>query len=327
MRKRETLRVTLALGLFLALGLAAGAHAQTRYPAKPVRIVITFAGGAAEIYARVVGQRLNEIWGQPVIIDPRPGANGILATEIVARAAPDGYTLLAGVDGTHTINPSFYRKLPYDAVRDFAPISQIFLAPLIVVVHPSLPVKSMRELAAFARARPGQLTFSSPGTGNSGHLAGELFAIMAGVKLTHVPYKGGAQALVALMSGEVSLLFSNAGNSVPYLKTGKFRALAITTRERIAALRDLPTVAESGFPGFEAGTWTGFFAPAGTPREIVNRIARDVAQVVRRPDVREHMASQGLVAVGNTPEQFGEAMKAETARYAKLIRQLGIRAD
>lgn len=315
------------IGLTCAAMLGSFCHAQPVYPTKPVRIVVTFAGGAAEIYSRIVGQHLHEMWGQPILVDPRPGANGIIATEIVARAPADGYTLLAGVDGTHTINPSFYRKLSYDAVRDFAPITQIFLAPLIVVVHPSLPVKTVKELAAFAKGRPGDITFASPGTANSGHLAGELFAVMAALKLTHVPYKGGAQALTALISGEVSLLFSNAANSVPFIKTGKFRALAITTRQRVASLPDLPTVAESGFPDYDAGTWTALFAPSRTPREIVAKIARDAAQVIRRPDVSEHMTRQGLVPVGNTPEEFAAIMKTESARYANLIWRLGIRAD
>jgi tripartite-type tricarboxylate transporter receptor subunit TctC len=318
------------IAIFVALAgfaFAPLSHAQ-QYPTKPVRIVVTFGGGgAAEIYSRLIGQHLTDMWEQTVLAEPRPGANGIIATEIVARAPADGYTLLAGVDGTHTINPSFYRKLPYDAVKDFAPITQLFLAPLIVSVHPSLPAKSMKELAAFAKTRPGAVAFASAGHGNAGHLAGELFAQMAGVKLTHVPYKGGAPAMIALMSGEVPVLFGNAANAMPLIKSGKFRPLAVTTRERLPNAPDLPTVAESGFPGYEAGTWTGFFAPARTPPEVVAKIARDSAQVIRRPDVREHMARSGLIPVGNTPEEFTALMKSEAAKYAKLIQQLGISAD
>ena len=316
-----------ALAAGWALLLAAPCVAQT-YPTKPVRIVVTFGGGgAAEVYSRIIGQHLTEMWGQQVIADPRPGANGIIATEIVARSAPDGYTLLAGVDGTHTINPSFYRKLPYDALRDFVPLTQMFIAPLVVSVHPSMPVKNMKEFVAFAKPRPGQIAFGSAGHGNAGHLAGELFAQVAGIKLTHVPYKGGAPAMTALMSGEIPALFGNAANAVPLIRSGKFRALAITTRQRVEAVPDLPTVAESGFPNYEAGTWTGLFAPAKTPPDVVAKIARDAAQVIRRPDVREHMTRAALIPVGSTPEEFTAMMKAESARYARLIQQLGIHAD
>ena len=298
------------------------------YPTKPVRIVVTFGGGgAAEVYSRIIGQHLTEMWGQQVIADPRPGANGIIATEIVARSAPDGYTLLAGVDGTHTINPSFYRKLPYDAVRDFVPLTQMFIAPLVVSVHPSMPVKNMKEFVAFAKTRPGQIAFGSAGHGNAGHLAGELFAQVAGIKLTHVPFKGGAPAMTSLMSGEIPALFGNAANAVPLIKSGRFRALAITTRQRVEAVPDLPTVAESGFPNYEAGTWTGLFAPAKTPPDVVAKIARDAAQVIKRADVREHMTRSALIPVGSTPEEFTAMMKAESARYARLIQQLGIHAD
>ena len=320
----------LACHLVVASVLLYGAHAyaQGGFPTKPVRIVVTFGGGgAAEIYSRLIGQHLTEMWGQTVLADPRPGANGIIATEIVARAPADGHTLLAGVDGTHTINPSFYRKLPYDAVRDFAPITQMFLAPLVVSVHPSMTVRNMKELAAFARSRPREVTFSSAGHGNAGHLAGELFAAMAGIKLTHVPYKGGALAMTALISGEVPVLFGNAANAMPLISSGKFRALAVTTKQRMPALPDLPTIAESGFPAYEAATWTGLFAPARTPPDIVSKIARDAAQVIRRPDVREHMTRSGLIPVGNTPEEFTALMKTEAARYAALIRKLGISAD
>jgi tripartite-type tricarboxylate transporter receptor subunit TctC len=320
----------IAVYLLIACALFTGAHcsAQSAYPTKPVRIVVTFGGGgAAEIYSRLIGQHLTEMWGPAVLADPRPGANGIIAAEIVARAPADGYTLLAGVDGTHTINPSFYRKLPYDAVRDFAPITQMFLAPLVVSVHPSMSVRNMKELAAFARARPGDVTFSSAGHGNAGHLAGELFAAMAGIKLTHVPYKGGALAMTALVSGEVPVLFGNAANAMPLIGSGKLRALAVTTKQRMSSLPDLPTVAESGFPSYEAATWTGLFAPARTPPDIVAKIARDAAQVIRRQDVREHMTRAGLIPVGNTPEEFTALMKAEAARYAALIQKLGIRAD
>ena len=313
--------------LFGCAALAASGVWAQAYPSKPVRIVVTFGGGgAAEVYSRIIGQHLTEMWGQTVLADPRPGANGIIATEIVARAPADGYTLLAGVDGTHTINPSFYRKLPYDAVRDFVPITQMFLAPLVVSVHPSVPVKNMKELVAFAK-RSGPVAFGSAGHGNAGHLAGEAFAQIAGIKLTHVPYKGGAPAMTALVSGEIPLLFGNAANAVPLIKSGKFRAIAITTKQRAESVPDLPTVAESGFPGYEAGTWTGLFAPAKTPPDIVAKIARDSIQVIRRPDVREHMIRSALIPVGNTPEEFTALMKTESARYAKLIQQLGIHAD
>jgi tripartite-type tricarboxylate transporter receptor subunit TctC len=320
--------LTAVVSIACAALFIAVCHAQSTYPTKPVRIVVTFGGGgAAEIYSRLIGQHLTEMWGQQVLADPRPGANGIIATEIVARAPADGYTLLAGVDGTHTINPSFYRKLPYDAVRDFVPLTQMFLAPFIISVHPSMPVKNMKELAAFARARPGEVTFGSAGHGNAGHLAGELFAAMAGIKLTHVPYKGGAPAMTALLSGEIPLLFGNAANAMPLIGSGRLRAIAVSTKQRLPVLPNIPTIAESGFPAFEAGTWTGLFAPARTPPEIVAKIARDAAQVIRRSDVREHMQRAGLIPVGNTPQEFAAVMKVEAARYAELIHKLGIRAD
>ena len=296
-------------------------------PNKPIRFLVPFIGGVADVYARIIGQKLTEAWGQPVVIDNRPGAGGLIATEIAVQAPANGYTVLIGIDGTFTINPSLYRKLPYDPVKDFVPITQVLIAPLILVSLPSLPAQSVKELIALEKSKPGQFNYGSPATGNAGHLAGEMFNSMTGTKFVHVPYKGGASAVTALLTGEVTLVFSNAGVALPYVKAGRLRALAVSSRQRLPVMPDLPTIAEAGVPGYEAGTWTGVFSRAGTPRDIQEKLTDKIISIVRRPEIQEGMINQGIIPVGNTPQEFAAYMKVEAASYAKVIRELGIRAD
>ena len=294
-RASKLARIALAV-VFIASG---GAIAQD-FPARSVRLIVPqSAGGGADILARTVGQKLSEAWGQPVVIDNRPGAAGIIGTEAVAKAAPDGYTLLMGAISTHAINPSLYKTLSYDPVKDFAPVTMVATAPLLVVVHPSLPVNSTQELIALAKAKPGQLFFASAGSGNSAHLAGELFKTMANVDLVHVPYKGATPAETDLIGGQVSVMFSSILSALPHAKAGKMKALAVTSARRSSIAPDLPTVAESGVPGYDVNPWYGLFAPAGTPRAIVERINRDVARILAQPDVRQRFATLGAEPAGN----------------------------
>ncbi len=327
---------SLCTALSISLVVAAAADAAesrkagvdpSSYPDRPIRILVPFVGGVADVYARVIGHGLHEKWGQPVIIDNRPAAGGLVAAETAAKAAADGYTLLIGIDGTMTINPSLYSKLPYDPVKDFIPLSQVILAPLVLVVHPALPVKSVKQLIDLAKAKPGQLNYGSPATGNSGHLAGEAFRIMTGIDIVHVPYKGGAGALTALLGREVEMVFSNAGLAVPHVKAERLRGLAVSTSKRIPALPDLPTIAEAGVPGYEAATWTGIFARTGTPKPVFDKLEQEILRILRRPDIQENAINQGLVPVASTSEEFADYMKKEAAQYAKLIKTLGIRAE
>ena len=260
------------------------AHAQTPYPTKPIRIVVPFpAGGTTDILARAVAQRLTETLGQPVVVDNRPGAGGNIGAELVAKAAPDGYTLLMGTVGTHAINASLYAKMPYDHVRDFAPVILVAGVPNVLVINPALPVNSVQELIAYGKANPGKLNFASSGNGTSIHLSAELFKTMTGVQMAHVPYKGSAPALVDLMGGQVQLMFDNLPSALPQIKAGKLKALAVTSAQRSSALPDVPTVIESGLPGFEASSWFGLLAPAGTPKDIIAKLNGEVAKWLATP--------------------------------------------
>ena len=317
----------LGLALMFAAGSAFAQSAAKDYPRKPIRFLVPFVAGVSDIYARLIGQKLTESWGQPVIIDNRPGAGGMIGAELAAKAPPDGYTLLIGIDGTQTIAPSLYRDLPYDPVKDFAPITQIYLAPFILVVLPSLPPNSVRELIEYAKARPGQLNYGSPATGNAGHLAGELFQSMTGTRMVHVPYKGGAMALTGLLGSEVSMVFSNAALALPQVEAKRLKALGVSTLQRVPALPDVPTIAEAGVPGYEGATWSGVFVRADTPREIVGKLTTEILRILRTPEVRTSTIKQGLIPVVSTPEQFAAYMKAEAARYAKVIKDAGIRIE
>jgi len=327
----RNIRCVLALLAIVAAAVAAPftfAQGAATYPAKPVRLVVPFpAGGTTDILARAVAQRLSEAWGRQVIVDNRPGAGGNIGSDLVAKAAPDGYTLLMGTVGTHAINPSLYKNMPYDHVKDFAPVILVAGVPNVLVVNPSLPVHSVTELIAYAKANPGKLNFASSGNGTSIHLSGELFKAMTGVEMTHVPYKGSAPALTDLIGGQVQLMFDNLPSSLPFIKAGKLRALAVTSGARAAALPDLPTLAESGLPGFEASSWFGVLAPAGTSRDIVAKLNGAIAGWLASPEAKEKLLAQGAIAAGGTPEDFARHIGAETAKWAKVVKASGAHID
>ena len=303
------------------------AFAQSAYPAKPVRIISIFApGGGNDVICRLVAQQLTERLKQQVIVENRVGANGIVGTKAAARSAPDGYTFTLIPSG-HTVNASMYKKLPFDSIRDFTPITLAGAGPLVLAVHPSLPAKNVKELIAVAKARPGQLTYVSSGVGASGHLAGALFDSMTGTKMVHVPYKGMSLAVSDLMGGQVSMTFGTSLSVIPHVRTGRLRALATTGAQRSPALPDLPTVAESGLPGYEASLWYGFVGPARMPPEIVQRLNTEIAAILALPDTREKLASQGVDARSTTPEEFARILTADVARWAKVVQKLGLQAE
>ena len=319
-------RHVLVIAAIVGSALAAPAVAQT-FPAKTVRMVVPFAaGGSTDIVARVLSARLTEMWGQSVVVDNRAGGGTVIGTEIVARSPPDGYTLLV-TPAPFTINPSLLKKLPYDALNDFTPITLVNTTPLVVVVNPGVPARSIKELIALAKAKPGQLNFGSSGTGGSNHLAGELFNAMAGVKIVHVPYKGNAPALTDLVGGHVDLLFNGLTSAFALIKADKIRALAVTSRERSPVLPELPTVSESGLKGFEAVAWNGLSAPAKTPREIVLKIQGDVVKIVQAPELKERLKAEGSDPVGSTPEQYAIFLREEIAKWAKVIAFAKVRAE
>src|SRR2546423_1447095 len=311
----------------LAIVAAPVAFGQAAYPTKPVRIVVPFpAGGTTDIIARATAQKLSEAWGQQVIVDNRPGAAGNIGSEVVAKAAPDGYTLLMGTVGTHAINPSLYAKMPYDHIKDFTPVILVAGVPNVLVVNPDLPIKSVPELIAYAKANPGKLNFASSGSGTSIHLSGELFKAMTGVQMTHVPYKGSAPALTDLIGGQVQLMFDNLPSSLAFIKAGKLRALAVTSASRAPALPDVPTVADT-VPGFEASSWVGVLAPAGTPPEIIARINGEVTKWLATPEAKEKLTAQGANVAGGTPQDFAKHIQAETAKWAKVVKESGAKVD
>jgi tripartite-type tricarboxylate transporter receptor subunit TctC len=315
-----------ALAALLALS-ASCAWAQ-EYPTKPIRLVVPFpAGGTTDILAREVGQYLSVSLGQPVVVDNRPGAGGNIGADLVAKSPPDGYTLLMGTVGTHAINASLYAKIPYDHVKDFAPVILVAGVPNVLVVNPSVPVNSVQELIAYAKANPGKLNFASSGAGTSIHLSGELFKVMAGVKMTHVPYKGSAPALQDLLGGQVQLMFDNLPPSLPQIKGGKLRALAVTSTTRAPALPDVPTIAESGLPGFEASSWFGILAPAGTPPAIIAKVNAEVDKWLASPEGKEKLVAIGANAGGGSPEDFARHIQAETAKWAKVVKDSGAKVD
>jgi len=317
----------MAAGALLAT-FALLSHAQAPYPTKPIRIVVPFpAGGTTDILARAVAQKLTETLGQSVVVDNRPGAGGNIGAELVAKSPPDGYTLLMGTVGTHAINPSLYAKMPYDHVKDFVPVILVAGVPNVLVVNPSVPANSVQELIAYIKANPGKVNFASSGSGTSIHLSGELFKTMAGVSMTHVPYKGSTPALTDLMGGQVQLMFDNLPSSLPQIKAGKLRALAVTSAQRASALPDVPTVAEAGLPGFEASSWFGLLAPAGTPKDIVTKLNAEVAKWLATPEAREKLASQGAIAAGQSPDDFTRHIAAETAKWQKVVKESGAKVD
>ena len=303
------------------------ASAQT-YPSKPIRLVVPFAaGGALDVVGRVIGAKLGESWGRQVIIDNRLGAAGNIGAEFVAKAPPDGYTLLMSSVTTQAINMSLLAKPPYDFVRDYAPIALTASAPLALVVHPALPARSVKDFIALAKARPGELNYFSSGTGSGTHLAAALFDQMAGIRTTHVPYKGGAQGVTDLLSGEVQFAFSTMGLAQPHVQSGRLRMIAIGAPKRYSRLPNVPTVAESGVKGYEASQWYGVVAPAGTPAAVVNKLASEITAIVGQADVAERFYSQGIEPASSTPDQFAAFIKASVAKYAKIVKATGVKPE
>ena len=301
--------------------------AQSAYPLKPIRIISPFAaGGGNDAFLRTLAPKLTENLKQQIVIDTRAGANGIVGTELAARAAPDGYTLIL-IPSNHTVNASLHKKLPYDVIRDFTPISLAGSSPLVVAVHPSLPVKNIKELIAFAKARPNQLTYGSAGVGSSGHLAGALFESMTGIATTHVPYKGMSLAVTDLIGGQISLTFGTSLSVIPQVRSGRLRALAITSAGRSPALPEIPSVAESGVRGYEASLWYGFVGPAKIPADIVRRLNTEIAAVLALAEIRERLASQGVDARSTTPEEFARLLVTDLERWAAVLKRVGIRPE
>lgn len=313
------------LGVMGAIALMPLA-ALAQYPVKPIRIIVPFGpGGPSDILARTVGQKLTEAWGQQVLIDNRPGANGILGSELVAKSAPDGYTLVMGTNGTHGINANLYPKLPYDTIKDFAPVTRLGQAPYVLVAHPSLPVRTVKELVRLAREKPGEITFASGGSPSQ--LAAELFKRTARIDVVVVPYKGNAPAVSAVVSGEVSLVFGGIAQSAPLVKGGRLRALGVASLQRSPVMPDVPTIAESGLPGFVAGAWYGLLAPAGTPRAIVERINGEILRVLRLPDVQQRLRAEAYELPADTPDEFAALIRAEIAKWASVVKEAGLRPD
>ena len=308
------------------VALAQPAFAQP-YPSKPIRVIIAQApGSATDVVSRVISNKLAEGLGQQLVIDARPGAGGTLGTELAARAPADGYTLFMANNSTHGSNPALYAKLSYDAVKDFAPIIFVVATPYVLSVHPSLPAKSVKELIALAKARPGQINYASAGNGSTHHLSGELLKTMAGIDIVHIPYKGTTPAIAALIGGEVSIMFATVTGIQPQIKNGRARGLAVTTPKRSNMMPELPTMAET-LPGFEMLSWFGLLAPAGTPPAIVNRMNAETTKVLANPDVRSLLAAQGFEVMSGTPEQFGDYIKVEIAKITKLAKTTGIKAE
>lgn len=315
----------MAAGMLLAAAGPALAQSPDTYPAKPVRVIVSYSpGGATDIVARLVAAKLTEALGKPFVVENITGAGGIIGDSAAARAAPDGYTVL-GTSSTFAINPAVRAKLPYDPLKNFAPISLVASAPFMLVVHPSLPVKSVKELVALAKANPGKLDYASAGQGTAVHLAVELFSSLAGVKMMHIPYKGSGPALIDLLAGQVQLTFANVLSSRAHVQSGRLRALAVSSAKRSSVLPDLPTVAESGVPGYDTASWYAYLAPAGTPPVAIQRINSAIVRSVKSPEFSRRLAADGAEPVGSTPEEFGRFLAAEIARWHKVVKSAGIR--
>ncbi len=312
-----------------ALLLAAAAAAQAQhYPSKPVRIIIPFPpGGNTDIYARPVSAKMGEIYGHQMVVDNRPGAGGSIGMQIAAAQPADGYTLVWGSTSTHGVGPNVYKKLPYDAVKDFEPVILTVVAQNILVVHPSVPAKNVRELITIAQAKRGGLSFASSGNGTISHLAGELFRSMTGADIVHVPYKGSSPALVDLLSGQIDLMFDSLSSSLPQVRAGKLRALAVTGGKRFAGMKDLPTINESGLKGFEVTTWLAMWAPARTPPEIINRLNTDINKILQQADMLRLMADNGAEAGGGPPERLGNFVKSEIAKWGAVVKAANIKIE
>jgi tripartite-type tricarboxylate transporter receptor subunit TctC len=314
---------------FAGLTLAASAPAAAQpFPTKQLRMVVTFpTGGAPDILARTIAEKLDPSWGQTMIVDNKPGAGGNIGAEFVARAPADGHTLVMGTVGTHSINGSLYAKIPYDMVRDFAPVTLIASTPNLLVVNNDIPAKNLQELIALAKAKPGTLTYGSPGIGTSVHVSGELFNSLAGVKTTHVPYKGRQMAIPDLLGGSISMMFDNMPSAIPVVREGKLRAIGVTSAKRSASAPEIPTIAEQGLPGFEATSWFAVFAPAGTPRPVVDRLHAEIVRIFGLPDVQTKMKTLGLDLILGGPDELAKTQAAEIVKWAKVIKDSGAKAE
>lgn len=325
--RRSLIRLAAVVPGSAALALTAHAFAQN-YPDRPIRLLVAFsAGGGSDTSARIVAVKMSEILGQQVVVDNRPGAGGNIATELVVRAQPDGYTLLWGFSAPIVVNPSLYKNLPFDTEKDLEPIALVASSQYILVVHPSVSVSSVKELIAFAKSRPGQLSYASAGVGTPHHLAAELFKSRAGLDITHVVYKGGAPAVVAVISGEVKLHFGSFSTSLPHVKTGRLTALALTGPTRSPEAPEVPTMQEQGFAGFDVRSWFGFFAPARTPKPIVARLNKELLRILAIPDVQERLRKTGVDPSGSTPQELAAYIKVEKAVWAKVIKDAGIKSE
>ena len=315
----------IAAGIFTSG--AALAQSAPAYPVKPVRVIVPFApGGGTDVTSRAVSQKLTERLGATFVVDNRAGANGIIGVETAAKAAPDGYTLVA-ISNSHTVNVSIYKKVPYDLVRDLAPIVEFTTQPFSLVINPSLPPKSIKELIAYARANPGKLNYGSSGTGGISHLSGAMFGSIAGVEINHVPYKGGTPAMIDVISGQIHMLFSTLLQANPHIKSGKLRVLAVTTPKRNSLAPELPTMQEAGVPGYDVSQWFGLTAPAKTPKPIVTRLNAEIVKILHEPDMKARIAADGADPVGGTPEEFGAHIKRDIAKWAKVVKQIGLQAE
>ncbi len=322
--KNRYLSRLLCLALLAAWSGVASAQA---YPVKPVRVVVpSSAGGGTDIVARILAPDLSKRLGQQVIVDNRPGAGTMIGIEVAAKSAPDGYTLLMGLS-TLAINSALYKKVPYDPVRDFAPITQVASSASIIVVHPSVPVKTVKELVAFARARPGQMNYASAGTGTYPHMTMELFLSMSKLKMVHIPYKGTAPAMIDMVAGHTSVMAATVLTGMPQIRAGRLRPLGITSLTRSSVAPEIPTIAEAGLPGYESVQWYGLLAPAQTPKEIINRLHAELTRILQQPDIKERFAGDGADPVGNTPEQFARFIQSELVKWAKVAREAGIKQE
>ena len=320
-------KIILGASAFFVAAIPAPALTQA-YPAKPIRIIVPFpAAGTADILARIVGQKITQSWNQQVLIDNRAGAGGNIGADLAAKAAPDGYSLFLCTVGTHAIHQTLYRKLSFDPIKDFTGIAYIAGVPNVVVVHPSIPVKTVKELVAFVKARPGQVNFGSSGTGSSVHMSGEMLRVMAGLNMTHVAYKGNPQAVTDLMTGQIELMITNMPSVIPYIKGGRLRALAVTTRERSAALPELPTMQEAGIAGYESSAWFGLVGQSAMPRDIMAKLNAEVVRILKLPDVKQNLASQGAEPLFMTADEFSAFIREETAKWAKVVKAAGVYAD
>lgn len=312
--------------LAIACGMAAtSTHAQDAYPRKPIRFVVPWPpGGASDLIARLIGQKMSESMGQPVVIENRPGAGGMIGSEVVARSAPDGYTMLYGSTGPNAMNASLYKKMPYDPVKDFTPVTQVNVLPLVLMVNPGVPATSVKELIALAKSKPGQINYGSVGKGSAHHFAGEMFKSMAGIDIVHVPYKGSAPALLDLIAGRIQMHFDTIPAAAAHIKAGTVRAIAISSAQRASMLPDLPTVAEAGLPGYEMNAWQTVVVPAGTPTAVVNRLNQEIHKAMSTPEMRDRLAEMGAIVIMNSPEQEEARVRNEVAKWAKAVKDSGM---